>query len=171
MASKERKISERSLENLKLGAEARRQGKERHNYTILPETHEWLGKGGNASQRLDELVKAAKSGELKSSYTHDRKDEVQSNSNHVYEQIEALKHEVAHLQKQLEGQAAKAGEWYGIAKERQQEIERLQSQQQFPDLELECDRYLASLRLGKQAPEYKRTKSTLDRFITFISQA
>jgi hypothetical protein len=39
------------------------------------------------------------------------------------------------------------------------------------DLEQAGDRFLASLRLGKQAPEYKRTKSTLDRFIAFISQA
>ncbi len=39
------------------------------------------------------------------------------------------------------------------------------------DLEQARDRFLASLPLGKQASEYKRTKSTLDRFIAFISQA
>lgn len=30
------------------------------------------------------------------------------------------------------------------------------------------DRYLANLRLGKQAPEYKRVKKTLDSFIASI---
>ncbi len=35
------------------------------------------------------------------------------------------------------------------------------------DLEVERDRFLASLKVGRQAPEYKRTKAVLDRFITF----
>ena len=35
------------------------------------------------------------------------------------------------------------------------------------NLEVECDRFLASLKLGKQAPEYKRTKAVLDRFLAF----
>ena len=39
---------------------------------------------------------------------------------------------------------------------------------QQPDLEAAHDHYLASLRLGKQAPEYKRTKTALDRFIAFV---
>lgn len=36
------------------------------------------------------------------------------------------------------------------------------------DLEQLRDRYLASLPLGKQAPEYKRTKKILNSFIAFI---
>ncbi len=35
------------------------------------------------------------------------------------------------------------------------------------DLEVERDRFLASLKLGRQAPEYKRTKALLDRFLAF----
>ncbi len=35
------------------------------------------------------------------------------------------------------------------------------------DLEVERERFLASLKLGRQAPEYKRTKAVIDRFITF----
>jgi len=37
-----------------------------------------------------------------------------------------------------------------------------------PDLEELRDRYLTNLRLGKQAPEYKRTRKALDGFITFV---
>lgn len=36
------------------------------------------------------------------------------------------------------------------------------------DLEAERDRFLTGLRCGKQAPEYKRTKATLDRFIAAV---
>jgi hypothetical protein len=39
------------------------------------------------------------------------------------------------------------------------------SQPQQPDLESSRDRYLASLKLGKQAPDYKRTKKAIDGFI------
>ena len=35
------------------------------------------------------------------------------------------------------------------------------------DLEVERERFLASLKVGRQAPEYKRTKAVLDRFIAF----
>lgn len=157
MADKERRINERSLENLKLGAVARRQGKERHNYTILPETHQWLEHSGNASRRLDELVASAKRGEIKSGYTHERIQAEESVSNNAYKEIEVLKVEVERLR--------------SLVAELEVENAKLQAeQQQLPDLEQERDRYLASLKLGKQAPEYKRTKSILDRFIAFISQ-
>lgn len=165
MVGKDRRISERSLENLKLGAEARYQGKERHNFTVLPETLEWLKKGGNASRRIDELVAAAKSGELKSSYTHDRNHEQQLTSEYVYKQIETLQAELATAREQL--------------RQLEQERDHLQSQleqstsqsTEQPNKEQECASFLASLRLGKQAPEYKRTKSILDRFITFTTKA
>jgi hypothetical protein len=45
-----------------------------------------------------------------------------------------------------------------------------QESQQLPDLESVRDRYLSNLRFGKQAPEYKRTKSTLDKFIAFAQK-
>jgi hypothetical protein len=53
-------INPRSLENLKLGGESRRQGKIRRTYTLLPETVEWLSQSGNASNSIDQLVKLAK---------------------------------------------------------------------------------------------------------------
>lgn len=37
--------------------------------------------------------------------------------------------------------------------------------EQLPDLEAIRDRVLSSLRVGKQSPEYKRTKTAIDRFI------
>ncbi len=43
-----------------------------------------------------------------------------------------------------------------------------QETQQLPDLQSVRDRYLSNLKVGKQAPEYKRTKSTLDKFIAFV---
>ncbi|MUL36347.1 hypothetical protein [Gloeocapsopsis dulcis] len=165
MANKERRISERSLENLKLGAEARRQGKLRVNHTLLPETVEWLKNHGNASHLIDELVKAAKSGNLKSNNTHEKKESEQPiNSNHAHKQIEALQAELATVRSQLQQ----------IAQERDDLLEQLEqatSQHELLNLERERNRYLASLRLGKQAAEYKRTKSVLDRFIAFISPA
>jgi predicted nuclease with TOPRIM domain len=44
-------------------------------------------------------------------------------------------------------------------------------QQDLPDLEQKRDRFLNSLRLGKQAPEYRRSKKALDGFIAFIRSA
>ena len=60
----ERKLNPASLENLKKGAIARQKNKVRCCITILPETKAWLGKGGNVSARIDELVKKILSGEL-----------------------------------------------------------------------------------------------------------
>ena len=42
------------------------------------------------------------------------------------------------------------------------------SQSKQPDLESSRDHYLVSLRLGKQAPEYKRVKKILDSFVAFV---
>jgi hypothetical protein len=86
MADKERQVSERSLENLKLGAESRRQGKLRHNFTILPETVQWLKGTGNASDAIDGLVEAARTGNLNSKNTHDWKEAQNTESNDVYNQ-------------------------------------------------------------------------------------
>ncbi len=59
-----RKMNPKSLENLKMGAITRNQGKIRCQITILPETKEWLARGGNLSGRIDELVKKVLKGEL-----------------------------------------------------------------------------------------------------------
>ena len=51
-----KKMSQNSLDNLKMGSQARNQGKVKCNITILPETKEWLSRNGNLSGRIDELV-------------------------------------------------------------------------------------------------------------------
>jgi hypothetical protein len=90
MTDEKRRMSERSLENLKLGAESRRQGKVRHNFTILPETVQWLKCSGNASEAIDNLVLAALDQKLFSINTHDRKDKEQTLSNDTHDRIEEL---------------------------------------------------------------------------------
>lgn len=56
--------SENSQRNLRLGGKSRYQGKERHNFTILPVTYNWLHENGNASERIDELVRLVREKEL-----------------------------------------------------------------------------------------------------------
>lgn len=57
---KPRQMNERSLENLKLGAQARSQGKIRRNTTLLPEMIAWLEGQGNLSAAIDQLVVSAR---------------------------------------------------------------------------------------------------------------
>jgi tetratricopeptide (TPR) repeat protein len=64
MDNQKRQINPASLENLKLGAQARYQDKQKLNLTVLPGTKDWLKKSGNASQRVDDLVNAAQTGRL-----------------------------------------------------------------------------------------------------------
>jgi hypothetical protein len=47
-----------SLENLKLGAVARRKGKTKLNLTVLPEVAEKLKRSGNASRFVELLLQA-----------------------------------------------------------------------------------------------------------------
>lgn len=56
-----KKLTERgkhpnSLKNLELGPVTTRSGKIKRSYTILPEYHEWLAEGGNASGKLNDLL-------------------------------------------------------------------------------------------------------------------
>ena len=47
-----------------------------------------------------------------------------------------------------------------------EEVESLKQQSmQLPELETVRDRILSNLKVGKQSPEYKRTKSLIERFI------
>ena len=95
---KERILDERSLENLKLGPIFRDQGKQRFNTTLRPETIAWLKRGGNASQRIEDLVDAARSGYLQG---------FQVDKNDANDELEKLKTQVAELEAQvaqLEGQ-------------------------------------------------------------------
>jgi hypothetical protein len=95
---RERILDDRSLENLKLGPIFRDQGKQRFNTTLRPETIAWLKRGGNASQRIEDLVDAARSGYLQGFQV----DKTDANN-----ELEKLKIQVAELEAQvaqLEGQ-------------------------------------------------------------------
>ena len=89
---KERILDERSLENLKLGSPSRDQGKKRFNTTLRPDTIAWLKRGGNASQRIEDLVDAARSGYLQG-FQVDKTD--------ANDELEKLKAQVAELEAQL----------------------------------------------------------------------
>ena len=91
---KERILDERSLENLKLGSIFRDQGKQRFNTTLRPETIAWLKRGGNASQRIEDLVDAARSGYLKGF-------QVDKTSDASSDELEKLKTQVAELEAQV----------------------------------------------------------------------
>jgi len=97
---RERILDDRSLENLKLGPIFRDQGKQRFNTTLRPETIAWLKRGGNASQRIEDLVDAARSGYFQG-FQVDKTD--------ANDELEKLKTQVAELEAQvaqLEGQSS-----------------------------------------------------------------
>jgi len=99
---RERILDDRSLENLKLGPIFRDQGKQRFNTTLRPETIAWLKRGGNASQRIEDLVDAARSGYLQG-FQVDKTTDTSS------DELEKLKTQVAELKAQvaqLEGQSS-----------------------------------------------------------------
>lgn len=165
--TKEREINPRSLENLKLGAIARNKNKIRRNTTLLPETIQWLDSRGNASDLIDKLVEAAKSGKLKPSNTYESNDNEQHLSsdnthNKKTQQVEALTAEIEQLRSQLSI----------VEAERDQLRSQLENQNLIDkpaaDLESDRDRFLANRKLGKQSPEYKRTKKAVDQFIAFV---
>lgn len=56
-------VNPKSIANL--NPKARYMGKVRFNTTLRPETITWLQSGGNASQRIEDLVTAAKNKDLK----------------------------------------------------------------------------------------------------------
>ncbi len=95
-------MNERSLENLKLGAESRKLGKVRHNFTIMPDSMEWLRGTGNASDAIDGLVQAARNGGLSSNNTHERIEQEYQESINVYErEIQDLKRDLEETQLEL----------------------------------------------------------------------
>ncbi|MGF1481266.1 MAG: hypothetical protein ACFB4I_17580 [Cyanophyceae cyanobacterium] len=60
-----------SLANLEKGASARFKGKQQITLTLMPDVVQWLKRSGNASQRVEDLVAAARSGRLKPEVNHD----------------------------------------------------------------------------------------------------
>lgn len=103
--------------------------------------------------------------ELQTSYldnyvTKEQLEDCQQHCEALHKQLASKLVEIEQLQQQLEALASENAELRA----------RCQQRTEIPDLEAIRDQFLASLRLGKQAPEYKRTKSALDRFIAFVTK-
>ena len=79
-----------SLRNLQPGVHFKG-GKKPIRLSLLPETITWLKRGGNASQRVEDLVEAALSKQLKP-----------DNSNDSHKQITELKAQIEALTQELE---------------------------------------------------------------------
>lgn len=87
-------INPKSLANL--NPKARFMGKVRFNTTLRPETITWLQSGGNASQRIEDLVEAARGKKLKFS---DRNSDPATTKENDRETIARLTAEVEKLKK------------------------------------------------------------------------
>lgn len=95
------------------------------------------------------------------------------------QECDRLKEQNQYLEKSNNEYIRQKVDWYECLRERLKleeqvtcllaEVEQLRCQSQDSvDYATLRDHYLASLRLGKQSPEYKRTKKALDGFIAFI---
>lgn len=224
---KQRQMNERSLENLKLGAQARSQGKIRRNTTLLPETIAWLEGQGGVSQTIERLVADIKNGQSNNTHNQIRQPEhqVKLSSNNTHNQInqedldedeedesdqddddsepsdeevirsqaaknqrllldvrilekdqvelkaklEAREQEVSQLRSQLEQTTQAAEQWQMVADHVQNQLAEVLNSPA-ADLEAARDHFLAGLKLGRQAPEYKRTKSVIDRFLAELQK-
>lgn len=162
--TKEREINPRSLENLKLGAIARNKNKIRRNTTLLPETITWLEACGNVSDTIDALVADMRDGKLTSI---DEQPKLHSNNTHnkIAKEVEALRVKTEQLESQLAPVEAERDHL-------RLQLEHFnQSAGSVASLESDRDRFLASLRLGKQSLEYKRIKKAVDQFIAFVQSS
>lgn len=111
---------------------------------------------------LEQMRSQVEKLEGENNFQKNRWELTEKHNNGLAEECRVLKQQMSHFKVELE--------------QMQQERDRLASelvdcrasQPSQPDLESSRDRYLASLRLGKQAPEYKRTKKVIDSFIAFV---
>lgn len=87
------------------------------------------------------------------------------------ETISALTTQVSHLNSLVQDSVMQRltkvedGLRLGVFRLRDEAKSLRQQEKQLPDLEAVRDRILSELRVGKQAPEYKRTKAAIDKFI------
>lgn len=177
MIEKERRVSERSLENLKLGAESRRQGKVRHNFTIMPETVQWLKGTGNASDAIDALVERFKNGNSTSNHTHDEKVNNESVSEDVYKRIEELETELEQLRslreqldKEINQLHARNGDLDLQVTNLKEKLSQTSESDSvaLPDLESVRDHIVSRWKVQKRAESKDRIKEALDKFIAEV---
>lgn len=97
-------VNERSLANL--NPKARYLGKERFNITLMPETIEWLKSGGNASQRIEDLVRAAKAKEIRYQETnledtHNQNKVLKRENQELIEKLEKLQSKLDYANQEI----------------------------------------------------------------------
>lgn len=80
-------VNPKSLENLRLGAEARNKDKQRTNLTLLPDTVRWLKGCGNASDKVDELVTEARKNPFPQQEKSEAIPELQEKVNQLEQQL------------------------------------------------------------------------------------
>ena len=93
-------VNEISLQNLNPYA-ASKGGKKPIRLSLLPETIAWLKRGGNASQRVEDLVEAALAKQLKpdnSDYSHDQISELKAQIEALTQELEKCKSNYSHKQ-------------------------------------------------------------------------
>lgn len=177
MVEKERRVSERSLENLKLGAESRRQGKVRHNFTIMPETVQWLKGTGNASDTIDALVERFKNGNSTFNHTHDERVNNESVSEDVYKRIEELETELEQLRslreqldKEINQLHARNGDLDLQVTNLKEKLSQTSESDSvaLPDLESVRDHIVSRWKVQKRAESKDRIKEALDKFIAEV---
>lgn len=123
-----------------------------------------------AEQILD-LAHRLDAGEVIASETEPNKLESDPNegaettSNNAHELTEALQFEIQQLREHLLNVTRERNELVELNDALTAELVRAKQTTQQPDLEAIRERILAGLRLGKQAPNYKRVKAVLDQFI------
>lgn len=127
-----RQINPRSLENLKLGAEARNRDKIRRNTTLLPETVQWLEEHGNASFMIDTLVASAKSGALKLNSNDAHEQNISSNARDsiIESDAQELRLRLEKVEKLAEDQRLEMERLQASINAHKLEIERLEQLEQ-----------------------------------------
>lgn len=92
-------INPSSLKNLNPYA-ASKGGKKPIRLSLLPDTIAWLKRGGNASQRVEDLVEAALAKQLtyNSDYSHEQIDELKTKIESLTQELEECKSNYSHKQ-------------------------------------------------------------------------
>lgn len=99
--------------------------------------------------------------------------ELESKLKAAQEEISKLRLELADTKEKLETAQAESSDFLDSAERWQMVADHVQDQvlkSPAADLETARDRYLAGLRLGKQAPEYKTAARILSRFIAQLQK-
>ena len=124
-----------SLQNLKPGIHFKG-GKQPIRLSLLPDTIAWLKRGGNASQRVEDLVEAALSKQLKP-----------DNSNDSHKQITELKAQIETLTQELEECKSNHSHKQNLDEQVDREIVKV-------------------FKVGRQSPTYKKVRQVVQAVLS-----